>query len=254
MKLETVRIQPIIDKPFHFLLYPWRKYNEFFDKGCRNIWGLSPIIKFTYIYFGLIIPYFFISEKLTVSTRDSIELFFTIGTIAILLIWALYMPILILITLSRAYKKAGHAVKELNTTLSEKPWEMTPKKLYTQSHSIFFLYLIYAKNCFIDFADWCTQFFLFDFIYPDRIRYPLTKKIRHNSRHIEGLIADMNIPLKYVGFEVNMQNTNYKFEFYESVRNIKKAVEKLDKGFKKTEYYVREESENIIVVAPHHLY
>ena len=232
---------------------PWRKYNAFFDKGCWGIWGLSPIIKTTYIYFGLIIPYFFISEKLTVSTRNSIELFFTIGTIAILLIWALYMPILVVITLLRAFKKVEYTANELTTRISEQPWKMTPKKLYTQPHSIFFLYLIYAKNTFIDFMDWCTQFFLFDFIYPDRIRYPLTTKIRHNSRHIESLIADMTIPLKYVGFEVNMQNINYKFEFYDKVKSTAKVLSKLEKGFKKTDFYVREESENIIIVAPHHL-
>ena len=254
MALETIIIHPFIAKPLHFLLMPWRKYNEFFDKGCKNIWGLSPIIKATYIYFGLIIPYFFISGKLSSNTQQTIESLFSMGTFAILVSWALYMPVLVVITLIRSFKKVKNTATELNTKLSEQPWEMTPKKLYTQPHSIFFLYLIYAKNTFIDFVDWCTQFFPFDVIYPDGVRYPLTKKIRHNSRHIESLIADMNIPLKYIGYELNMQNTNYKFEFYEKVKSSAKVISKLEKGFKKTDYYVREELENIIVVAPHHLY
>ena len=88
-------------------------------------------------------------------------------------------------------------------TLSEQPWKMTPKRLYTEPHWGMTIFALYLKDYVIDFLDWCTQFFLFDFIYPDRIRYPLTTKIRHNSRHIESLIADMTIPLKYVGFEVN---------------------------------------------------
>ena len=136
-------------------------------------------------------------------------------------------------------------------TLSEQPWKMTPKRLYTEPHWGMTIFALYLKDYVIDFLDWCTQFFLFDFIYPDRIRYPLTKKIRHNSRHIEGLIADMNIPLKYVGFEVNMQNTNYKFEFYEEVKSIEKVLARLEKGFKKTDYYVRENEGQIHVIAPH---
>ena len=230
---------------------PWRKYNGFFDKGCWGIWGLSPLLKYTLLFLAL----FFVPPIIGLVDYANSDSYFSIITIFFLLIaliWIIYFPILAIITLFRAIKKVESGVKDLNIKLQDEPWKMTPKKLYTQPHSIFFLYLIYAKNSFIDFADWCTQFFLFDFIYPDRIRYPLTKKIRHNSRHIESLIADMNIPLKYVGFEVNMQNINYKFEFYEEVKSTDKVLSKLEKGFKKTDYYVREDNGRIHVTAPHH--
>ncbi|OGE00808.1 hypothetical protein A3J17_03420 [Candidatus Curtissbacteria bacterium RIFCSPLOWO2_02_FULL_40_11] len=254
MRLETIIVHSIIEKPSRLLLTPWRKYNDFFNDGCRNVWGLSPIIKSTYLYFGLVIPYFFISGFIPLSVQKIIEALFTVGTFIILAVWALYMPVLVVMTMLRAIRKVKHNVNELNTTLSGQPWKMTPKKLYTQPHSIIFLYLIYAKNEMVDFMDWFTQFFPFNLINPDGIRYPLTAKIRRNSRHIEGLIADMNIPLKYVGFEINMQNTNYQFEFYEQVKSIAKVLSKLEKGFKKNDYYVRKESGKIIVIAPHHLY
>ena len=242
--MKVINLQKVIYNP-------WRKYNNFFDDGCRNIWGLSPIIKFTYLYFGLVIPYFFISGFIPISFQKIIEALFTVGTFIILAVWALYMPVLVVITMLRAIRKVKHNVNELNMTLSEQPWKMTPKRLYTEPHWGMTIFALYLKDYVIDFLDWCTQFFLFDFIYPDRIRYPLTKKIRHNSRHIEGLIADMNIPLKYVGFEVNMQNTNYKFEFYEEVKSIEKVLARLEKGFKKTDYYVRENEGQIHVIAPH---
>ena len=212
----------------------------------------------TFTYYQIHLPLlwsrnslFFYLRFYTYKFPKKIEALFTVGTFIILAVWALYMPVLVVITMLRAIRKVKHNVNELNMTLSEQPWKMTPKRLYTEPHWGMTIFALYLKDYVIDFLDWCTQFFLFDFIYPDRIRYPLTKKIRHNSRHIEGLIADMNIPLKYVGFEVNMQNTNYKFEFYEEVKSIEKVLARLEKGFKKTDYYVRENEGQIHVIAPH---
>src|SRR3989344_5366123 len=191
---KVVGIQPLTLKYFlNVISLPWRKYNDFFNEGCRNVWGLSPIIKSTYLYFGLVIPYFFISGILPSSIQQTIESLFTMGTIAILVVWALYLPLLVVITLLSAFRKVKHNVNELNTKLSEQPWKITPKKLYTEPHSILFLQLVYLRNKFEDFMDWCTQFFPFDLIFPARIRYPLTKKLKHNARNIESLFAYLKV-------------------------------------------------------------
>ncbi|KKP91811.1 MAG: hypothetical protein UR98_C0039G0002 [Parcubacteria group bacterium GW2011_GWA1_36_12] len=223
------------------LANPWKKYNEFFDKGCRNIWGLSPVIKFTYLYFGLFIPYFFVSTIFPQGIQQAVESIFTIGTILILGLWALYMPVLAVITFMRGVKKVKHNTNEFRKVIRKKPWKITPRKLYTKPHPLPFLYAIYLKNELIDFFDWCTQFPPFNLINQDGIKYPLTMKLRHNSRHIEGLLADLNAPLKFESYEINMQNTVYKFKFYEKVKNIDKTINKLENALKKSEYYIREE-------------
>jgi len=62
----------------------------------------------------------------------------------------------------------------------------------------------------------------------------------------------MNVPLKYVNFEISMQNTVYKFRFYEKVEGLDKIIKRLEKGLKKSEYYVREDNGIISIIAPHH--
>lgn len=246
----------ILDPPKLFIVIttPWRKYSHFFDKGCRGIWGFSPLLKYTFLYFVVFIlaSVFGVVKHGQDSTVASIFLMiFILGFVAIAFVWFIYLPILALIILFRTLKKINNSLNQLLSFWEESPWEMTPRRLYTQPHSSFFLYFIYAKNNFIDFIDWRTQFYPFNLINRFGVRYPLTMKLRHNSRHIEGLIADMDVPLKFVSYEINMQNTMYKFKFYEKVRNLQKVILKLENGFKKTGYYILEENGQINIIDPH---
>src|SRR3990167_9110631 len=116
MRIETDRTQPIIEKPLHFLLMPWRKYNAFFDNGCWGIWGLSPLLKYTLLFLTL----FFIPPIIGIVDYSNSDAYFSIITIFFLLIafiWIIYFPILSIITLLRAIKKVESGVKDLNNKL-----------------------------------------------------------------------------------------------------------------------------------------
>src|SRR3990167_4267249 len=124
MTLETIRIQPFIAKPFHFLLMPWRKYNEFFDKGCWGIWGFSPLLKYTFLFLAL----FFVPPIIGIVNYESTDtgLFFALMVIvflAIAFIWLVYLPILGVIVLKRAIQKALDFGGKSKASLSKEPQE-----------------------------------------------------------------------------------------------------------------------------------
>ncbi len=245
MKIE------LTTRPIIFLLYPWHKYNEFFDKGCWDIWGLSPLLKFTLLFLAI----FFVPPIVGLVDYKNSETYFSIITILFLLIafiWIIYLPILTVIAILRAAKKVESGVKDLNIKLQDEPWKMTPKKLYTQPHWNITVAALILKNYVEDFIDWTTQFYPISLLSTSAVGYPINMKVRHLSRLFESRFADLKIPLKYVGFEINQQFTLYKFGLYEDVKDFSKAVNKINKGFKYNYgFYIREENDKINIIVPH---
>jgi len=92
---------------------PWKKYSDYFDNGCNGIWLLSPIIKYTLLYFSLIIPYAFFAGNIPTDIKETIELLYVVFLIAIALVWFVYLPVLCLLlqfyhsTLVYGYKGDG---------------------------------------------------------------------------------------------------------------------------------------------------
>ena len=224
---------------------PWKKYNDYFDKNSHGIWGLPTILKFTLLgYFLIFLPPIFALVKFE-NSYDTVVLIFFLTSMAI---WALYLPIFFIFVAVKAYKRT---LWETRKFIKSKPLEFTPKRLYLQPHSLVFIHAIVLKNYLIDFLDWCTQFFPFELIFPNKIRYPLTMKIRHTAQYIESIFAYLKIPLKFARYEINMQYTVYKFEFYEKVKNIEKVIEKFEKKVDWTDFYIRREDNLITIVDPH---
>lgn len=251
MKIKLFNIHPFIAKPFHFLFTPWRKYSEYFDIKCQGFWGLSPLLKFTFIFLAL----FFVLPIVGLVNYTNNDTYFSVITIFFLLIafiWIIYFPILSIITLLRALKKVKSAVKNLNTKLKDEPWNITPIKLYTQPQRPIVVYLILLKYYLIDVLDWSTQFYPVSLLSTSSIRYPLSTKIRRIARLLESRIAQLYIPLKYVDLEINQQYTLYKFELYEDVKDFTKMARKLTKGLKySSSFYIRQENEQIHIIVPH---
>lgn len=256
MQLETVKINPFVSKQLRILFYPWRKYSQFFDNGCWGIWSLSPLLKFTFLFLAL----FFVPPIIGVVHYEdrSTEKYFSVITIIFLLIafvWLIYLPILCAVTFVRAVKKTKRAVQELSKTLSEQPWDITPIKLYTQPHSGIVVFLYFLRDYLVDIVDWTTQFYPISLLPGSYLKYPLSTKVRHNTRSFEIEIALMKIPLRHVKSEVNQQFTLYKFELYQDVKDFTKVVKKMTKHFQEGyTFYVREENGQILIQVPHAQY
>lgn len=238
-------------KPFTIIFVPWKKYSGFFDKGCWGIWGLSPLLKYTLLFLAL----FFVPPIIGLVDYANSYTYFGIITILFLLIaftWIVYIPILILLELFFALKRIKKIIFNFKPSQIEFPWVMTPKQLYNKPHMAITLYLLYLFDYFLDFVDWTTQFFPMSLMFVNKIKYPLSTKIRHNARHIEIFLATLKIPLKYICYEINMQNTIYKFVPYEKI-NRNQLLKKLEKGFRGSDFYLREDGEQINIIEPHKL-
>lgn len=222
---------------FQYLFTPWKKYNEFFDKGCKNIWGLAPIIKFTYIYFGLVIPYFVVSTLIPLGIQEAIEAIFTVGTFLILGIWALYMPILVVITFFRAINKTQNNIRNIAksleppkrkllnaylmdvlTTISSisnvfmKMWLARKPDKRTASQFDLILWVLKFRiaslyfrltNLYFDFLTWLTQFHPFSLIFTDRIFHAQNQKLNIFVTTIEGIGRRAGLALVASGGEIS---------------------------------------------------
>ena len=86
--------------PLLIITTPWRKYNDFFDKGCWGIWGFSPLLKYTLLYFAaFFIPAIFGWVKLSEDTSTTFNYIgiFIMGMLVIAFVWIVYLPVLCLI-------------------------------------------------------------------------------------------------------------------------------------------------------------
>lgn len=233
-------------KLYKLALTFWRKYSDYFNKNCWGIWGLASILKYTLLgYFILLL----LPALRLVQVDNNYIVVAVIVFLVSVTIWAFYLPILLTIVTYRflvIIKRELVRIFKLVVTR-----QVTPKELYITPHSFILLRLIELRDYIIDFLDWLTQFIPLDYIYPNRICYPLTMEIRHNAQFIEGLFASLNIPLKYVGYEINMYCTIYKFEFYEKVKDVDKVIRKIKKETDWARFYVGYDGDLINIIDPH---
>lgn len=83
------------------VLIPWKKYSDYFDKNCWNIWGLSPILKYTLLAFIILFlpPLFGL-----VRFENGYDTFVIIVFLAFAFVWILYLPILSILLIVRLAK------------------------------------------------------------------------------------------------------------------------------------------------------
>lgn len=236
-------------KLYRLALTFWRKYSDYFNKNCWGIWGLASILKYTLLgYFILLL----LPALRLVQVDDNYIVVAVIVFLVSITIWALYLPILLIIVTYRFVVILVILIREVVRIFKlVVTKQVTPKELYITPHSFILLSLIELRNYIIDFFDWLTQFIPLDYIYPNRICYPLTMEIRHKAQHIERLFAYLNIPLKYVGYEINTYCTIYKFEFYEKVKNVDKVIRKIKKKTDRARFYVGHDGNLINIIDPH---
>ena len=229
---------------------PWRKYSDYFKQNSHGVWLLKEVLITSFII-GLIlcsiILYAIINPPVDF-LEAPVGIFSVVATLSLFAIWIVYTPILLTVVI---YRFILGAKSETLKTYKLVTKQVTPKELYTKPYPSALVSLVELRDYVIDFLDWCTQFFPFDLIFPDRIRYPLTKKLRHNARYIESLFAYLKVPLKYIGSEINMQYTVYKFEFYEEIKDVEKIIKKIEKKANWTGFYIRRDEESINIVDPH---
>jgi len=255
MALETIIIHPFIAKPLHFLLMPWRKYSEFFDKGCWGIWGLSPTLKFTFIYFGLFLVDLFISGLFTKNTQETIEFFFTLGIIALFIVWAVYLPILGIIITRRALKKSyefgaktiSYLIREPEQTEKTEPTEPSNLELVTRGLKTYWnYYLIKTIWKHIGFLEDITSTYPFSLLFQNRMWHARQKKLRNLIWKIEATASKARLPIQIdeIGIE------SY-FHFYAHFTKTKYyPIKKLEKALQKHfgTIYVRKQGKGIIQI------
>lgn len=255
MKTKLFKLHPSISKLFHILFFPWRNYSDYFDKNCWGIWGLSPLLKYTLLYFfAFFTPALFgwIKFEQEQSTLSGYAVIFLMGALTIAFIWIVYLPIFGLILLFRALKKTKQSAVQLKSYLADSPWDITPIQLYTQPQRPIVVYLILLKYSLIDFLDWSTQFYPISLLSTSPVPYPINVKVRNMARSFEMRIADLKIPYKYVDFEINQNFTLLRFEPYEDINDFEKVFNKLDKKLKyEINFFIRQENGNINIIVPH---
>ena len=213
MRLETITIQPIIAKPFHFLLYPWRKYNDYFDKNCWGIWGLSPLLKYTFLFLAL----FFVPPIIGIVNYESADtgLFFALMVIAFLAIafvWIVYLPILGIIVIKRAIQKALDFGSKSKANLSKEPQEFiseTKKQannIATLINVLRYLWFIYSAKLIYKYRkqlEEITSIYPFSLLFKDRMWHARNKIIIKTIRKIEKLSSEAKVPVLIVSIGDN---------------------------------------------------
>src|SRR3989344_3804270 len=231
---------------------PWRKYSDYFDKNCWGIWGLSPTLKFTFIYFGLFILDLFISDKFTKSTQETIELFFTLGIIALFIVWAIYIPILCLILISNLIKKSRllitSAVKLLTyptdkeEAIKKKPsdLEIIARGLKSDLNSL--LYKV---------GGWLTRYYPFSLLFTDRLFHPKNAKLDKFVIKIAKLARKNKVPIYIHGSEIEGNMYQLNAVFHEPVKgNSLKKLETVLQKLLGTVYVRRGEKKQIRILMP----
>lgn len=247
-------------KFYKWALVLWKKYSDYFNKNCWGIWGLASIFKYTFLAYFLL---FFLPLIGIFKFDDNYTIITLIVFLVSVTIWVLYLPILLTIVTYRFFvtlKRKIIILKREVVILKKEvvrifklvvTRQVTPKELYITPHSFIILNLIKLRDYIIDFLDWLTQFIPLNYIFPNRICYPLTMIIRYKAQYMEGLFASLNIPLKYVGYEINMYFTIYKFEFYKKVKDVDKVIRKIRKKTDREKFYVGYDGDLINVIDPH---
>lgn len=233
-------------KPLSIIYKPWKKYNEFFDKGCWGIWGLSPLLKYTLLYFAL----FFVPAIFGWTfTYTGI---FIIGMLAIAFVWFVYLPILSLILLLRLVKKSRllitSSVKLLTyatdkeEAIKKKPsdLEIIARGLKQDLNSL--LYKV---------GGWLTRYYPFSLIFTNRLFHPKNAKLNKFVIKIAKLARKNKVPIYIYGGEI--ENHLYQFNaiFHQPVRrNSLKKLEAILQKLLGTVYVRKGDKKQIRILIP----
>lgn len=173
-------------KIFAIITYPWKRYNQFFDKGSSGIWGLSPILKYTFLCFFLFfIPVLLGWINFTEGTTSG-DIFFSlygIGIIVIVFTWLIYVPILCFIFVIRIIKKVRIFFKK------------DAKKLYLSFSNISLFWLR-------QFQTYITAYFPFSEISKGSIFHHKNKEAEKLLGFVWFTASKLKIKITLLDFEV----------------------------------------------------
>lgn len=178
-------------KFLEIISFPWRKYNSFFDNGSRGIWGLSPVLKYTLLYFLLFfIPLIFGWVKLyeNNSTTNIFVGIYVLGLMLIAFIWFVYLPILLVILVYRFIKKARSVVEEGIKIGTKKDKKEEKYILVTNLGRIYYFFMAFL-----------VQFFPFSYLYKDRLFHPSNKKLKYFIIQMEKVAKKVKVPILFYG-------------------------------------------------------
>lgn len=174
---------------------PWRKYNSFFDNGSRGIWGLSPVLKYTLLYFLLFfLPLIFGWVKLYEenSTTNTFVGIYVLGLMVVAFIWLVYLPILLAILVYRFMKKARSVVDEGIKTVTKKDKERDSYIVVTNLGRIYYLFIAFL-----------VRFYPFSYLYRDRLFHPSNQKLKYFIIQLEKIAKKVKVPILFYGSEVD---------------------------------------------------
>jgi len=177
------------------LSFPWRKYNNFFDNGSRGIWGLSPVLKYTLLYFLLFfVPLIFGWVKLYEenSTTNTFVGIYVLGLMVIAFIWFVYLPILLVILVYRFMKKTRSVVDEGIKKVTKKDKRQDKYLVVTNLERVYYFFVAFL-----------VQFYPFSNLYKDRLFHPSNQKLKYFIIQIEKIAKKVKVPILFYGSEVD---------------------------------------------------
>lgn len=226
------------------------KYNEFFDKGCVGIWGLSPLLKYTLLYLALFfVPAIFGLIKLNEDTSTTFTYIgiYIIGALVIAFIWFFYLPILCLILIYRFIKKGRLFLKEgIKIRIEIKENAASGEINSRDGKRDVVLHVTDLGKIYYYFVVRLVQFYPFSYLYKDRLFHPSNKKLKRFISKIETIARKASAHILIYGSQVDSS-------IYQFNAAIKKPLRR--NGLKKLEttlqdklgtIYVRKDKKNYI--------
>lgn len=192
---EALERSTLAGKLVTVISFPWRKYSNFLDNGSRGIWGLSPVLKYTLLYFLLFfVPLIFGWVKLYEdnSTTSLFAGIYIIGLMFVAFIWLVYLPILLVILVYRFIKKARSVVKEGIKIGTKKDKKEIKYILVTNLGRIYYFFMAFL-----------VQFFPFSYLYKDRLFHPSNQKLKSFIIQMEKIAKKVKVPILFYGSAVD---------------------------------------------------
>ena len=258
MKIKLFKLPPVIAKPIHFLLIPWKKYSEFFDNGCWGIWGLSPLLKYTLLYFtAFFIPPIFGLVKLSEDTSTTFTYtgIFIIGALFIAFVWFVYLPIFVVILFKRAIEKTFDIGSKTVEYFSRDP-QLVPEEVKTQpSNPALFIralqYWWFIKSTNAIYKNRkllikITSVYPFSLLSRNKMYHAQNQKLWKLIHKIDKLATKAKVPIM-----INDIGTNPNFFFYAHFEKTKGyPIKKLERVLQKHfgTIYVRKLNKGLIQI------
>lgn len=209
-------------KPLIIITTPWRKYSNYFDKNCWDIWGLAPLLKYTLlIYFLLFFPPLFGIVKFE-NSYDTVVLIVFLASVAI---WAFYLPILGLILFKRATEKTIEIGSKTINYLSRDPM-LVPEEVKKEPNSFLlfiralqYWWFVYSTKIIYKHRKTLTELstiYPISLLFQNKMWHTRNQKLWKTLRKIEAVAGKAKMPIDID--EINLDD-KYNFVAHFSKKN-----------------------------------